>query len=345
MPETPAARTVATDRRSAGPAATHAAKAPARLRLLRAGMRALSMLAPNLAVRAVDRLWFTPTHAPLRPEAQAFLAGGERLHLRVDGREIAGWSWGAGPAVLVLHGWGGHSGQMQPLAEALVAAGLRAVAIDGPGHGASQTRRPGDRRSSFIEVADALRAVAAELGPLAGLIAHSGGAAAVGLAVREGWTPPPRLVFLAPFVHPAAALEPFGRHLGVTPRVMAAFARHVERRFGRGWAEFDVAALPTARAVPPLLIVHDQEDAEVSCEGSHDLAQAWPQARLVLTRGLGHRRLLRDAAVVARAVDFVRGQAATAAPAIATHPVPADARGELDRAFESSGLRGVGSAR
>lgn len=314
-----------------------------RLRLMRAGMRTLSVLAPSLAVRAVDRLWFTPIHAPLRPEAKAFLESGERLHFQVRGRDVAGWTWGEGPIVLLLHGWGGHSGQMQSLAAAVVAAGYRAVAIDGPGHGASQTSRPGDRRSSFVEVAEALREAAAALvprfGPIAGLIAHSGGCAAVALAIRDGWRPPSRMVFLAPFVHPEASMTPFGRMLGASPRVMADFARYVERRFDRAWPEFDVAALPTVRPVPPLLIVHDRDDAEVSYAGSQDLAAAWPQARLVTTTEFGHRRLLREEAVVAQAVAFV----AQAAPALMKtaelhRSTPADARDELDRDFDTAGI-------
>lgn len=314
-----------------------------RLRLLRAGMRTLSALAPTLAVRAIDRLWFTPIHAPLRPEAKAFLESGERLHFQVRSRDVAGWAWGEGPTVLLLHGWGGHSGQMQSLAAALVAAGYRAVAIDGPGHGASQTGRPSDRRSSFIEVAEAIRetssALVSRFGPIDGLIAHSGGCAAVALAIRDGWRPPSRMVFLAPFVHPEASIAPFGRMLGVSPRVMADFARHVERRFDRAWPEFDVAALPTVRPVPPLLIIHDRDDAEVSYAGSQDLAAAWPQARLVTTTEFGHRRLLREESVVAQAVAFVT-QATPALMKTAEPPrsTPADARDELDRDFETAGI-------
>jgi hypothetical protein len=35
------------------------------------------------------------------------------------------------------------------------------------------------------------------------------------------------------------------------------------------------------------------------------IAAAWPGAELVTTEGLGHRRILRDPAVVARVTDFL----------------------------------------
>jgi pimeloyl-ACP methyl ester carboxylesterase len=53
-----------------------------------------------------------------------------------------------------------------------------------------------------------------------------------------------------------------------------------------------------------LLVVHDREDREVPIRHADRLAAAWPNARLVATDGLGHRRILRDAAVIAETVAF-----------------------------------------
>lgn len=36
-------------------------------------------------------------------------------------------------------------------------------------------------------------------------------------------------------------------------------------------------------------------------------ARAWPGARLVTTRGLGHARILKDAAVASAAAAFIQG--------------------------------------
>jgi hypothetical protein len=44
--------------------------------------------------------------------------------------------------------------------------------------------------------------------------------------------------------------------------------------------------------------------------GSRDLSRAWPDARLLTTGGLGHRRILSDPKVVAEVVRFVRGDSA-----------------------------------
>ncbi|HWW59934.1 MAG TPA: alpha/beta hydrolase, partial [Thermoanaerobaculia bacterium] len=84
------------------------------------------------------------------------------------------------------------------------------------------------------------------------------------------------------------------------------FSDEVERRLGASWSEFEVPSLARAVETPPLLVIHDREDRETSWHEGAEIADAWPGARLVSTTGLGHRRLLRDADVVAEAVDFLR---------------------------------------
>jgi hypothetical protein len=62
-------------------------------------------------------------------------------------------------------------------------------------------------------------------------------------------------------------------------------------------------------AMPPLLVVHDQGDRETSWAGGRQIARAWPGARMVSTSRLGHRRILRDPAVIAEVVGFLTGAA------------------------------------
>lgn len=301
-----------------------------RYRLLRAGMAALSRMAPRRAVALFDRIWFTPPRTRPGPDGRRWLARGRRLDVRLHGLPLRAWSWGHGPAVLLVHGWGGNAGQMRAIGQRLVERGLRVVAFDAPAHGGSGPSRLG-RRVSMVEIAQALRVVAAAAGPLAGVVAHSGGCAATALALRDGWAGPERIVFVAPFAQPSMAIDPFGRAIGASAAVTAAFSDLVQRRFGRPWTDFDVPGLPRLRELPPLLLVHDRDDREVPWAHAQAVAETWPGARLATVHGLGHRRLLRDEAVLARLTGFL-------APAPAARPCPALARDELDEAFESGGL-------
>src|SRR5260370_10107793 len=78
----------------------------------RAGFRVASAVAPGAAARLARKLFFTPPRASMRAVERAVLARGERFALTAGGQQVVGRAWGAGPTVLLVHGWGGHAGQM-----------------------------------------------------------------------------------------------------------------------------------------------------------------------------------------------------------------------------------------
>jgi pimeloyl-ACP methyl ester carboxylesterase len=268
------------------------------LPLVRAGNRALSALVPSVAARLAERLFLTPSR-PRRPAAElGLLAAARARPLFVGARHIELWLWGSGPSVLLVHGWGGRGTQLASFVEPLVARGFSVVTFDAPGHGAS-----GTGVVTIPEMVAATRAVAATRGPLAGLIAHSLGATISARALYEGLD-----AAAAVFVGPAADLvgpaARFNSTLGFSRAVGARMHARIEARVGRPWSTFDVTALaPSLRL--PLLVVHDRGDDEVPWQHGRAVAHAWPGAALLLTDGLGHRRILRDPDVVAAAVAFL----------------------------------------
>jgi len=277
--------------------------APTGPSLLRAAFRALSAIAPALASRIAFRLWFTPSRPRVSAAAREFLATGESLDLTVNGRRVAAWMWGIGPAIVLMHGWGGYAAQMQSFVAPLTGAGFRVIAFDAPAHGQSGASRFGARQSTFYDFGDVLVELSRRF-DVAGLVAHSGGCTAASLAMRTGWRVP-AAVFIAPMASPLALRAMFQQALGMTGSVARRFSDDVERRLGASWSDFEVPSLPQRLETPPLLVIHDREDRETSWSEGAEIAGAWPRARLITTTGLGHRRLLRDPEVVAAAVRFL----------------------------------------
>ncbi|HEX6098280.1 MAG TPA: alpha/beta fold hydrolase [Thermoanaerobaculia bacterium] len=278
--------------------------ADALLPLMRFGFRTLSAVSVGLAARVAQRVWFTPPRPRLSPASAAFLGTGTRADILVHGRKVAVWSWGEGPAVLLVHGWGGFAAQFQSFVEPLVRAGYRAVAFDAPSHGASGPSRHGRRQSTFFEFADALVELARRSEPVAGVIAHSGGGTSVAWAVRRGWRVP-AAVFIAPMGSPIAYQRVFADALGIPDAVMERFKSNVERRLQFQWQDLEVAEVSRFADTPPLLIVHDRDDRETSWRESQNVVAAWPDARLRTTTGLGHNRILREAGVIAESIEFL----------------------------------------
>jgi pimeloyl-ACP methyl ester carboxylesterase len=273
------------------------------LPLVRTANRALSRMAPGLAARAAERLFLTPPR-PRRPEAEIDLLRTARARpMHVGARRIETWVWGAGPSVLLVHGWGGRGAQLGAFVEPLVARGFSVVTFDAPGHGASDAGLV-----TIPEMTDAILAVAAARGPLAGLIAHSVGATAATRALYEGLDGG-AVVLVGPAADLVSPAVRFTTALGFTAAVRERMRQRIEARVGRSWSAFDATALaPTLHA--PLLVIHDRGDAEVPWQHGLAITHAWRGAGLLTTDGLGHRRILRDPDVVAAAVAFMNARTA-----------------------------------
>jgi pimeloyl-ACP methyl ester carboxylesterase len=265
--------------------------------MIAGALRALNLIAPASAARVAARLFLTPRRVPSPISESASREQAQRESRVVASLPITTWTWGTGPAVLLLHGWEGRGTQLGALAESLAASGYRVIAPDFPAHGDS----PG-RRSNLIEFAAVIAALTREEEPAA-IIAHSFGAAATTVALRD--TPfDGRLVYIAPPENLTFFTDVFGSMLGLSPDLAKRMQRAIERSFGIDWPQLRGAAIGPSMTAP-LLIIHDEDDADVPARFGRDLAAAWPRAALMLTHNLGHRRILRDPAVIAAAIDFI----------------------------------------
>jgi len=265
--------------------------------MLRPLARALSRIAPGLAAVLAERLFFTPPR-PRPSRGEAVLRAGRRIDLRTENGRVVAWRFGRGPAVILLHGWAGRAAQMSSFVAPLLGRGLSVVALDAPGHG-----RSGWTRSSAVDFARALRAVAAEVGSVHAIVAHSLGAAAAALALRDGMNVR-RVALLGPAAHPPAWFGRFAAALGIPAGVAQQARARSERRLGIRWDELHVPTMAMTLTAPAL-VVHDRHDDEVPHRDGAAIAAAWPGARLLETTGLGHFRILRDHAVIEAVAAFV----------------------------------------
>ena len=288
--------------------ATVATRAPLALRLQ---MRMLEAVAPDRAAALAERYWF---RVPPLPSAQRLARftppGGAPFFLMSGESELKGESFGApdGPLAVLVHGWGGYWQQLAAHMPALVEAGYHVVVYDAPGHGGSTHGAEGPGCGSVLEMADAYRALTAELGHPALVVAHSIGAMAV-LRAERGHVPADAYVMIAPQVHLPAAIDWFAAVMGMGQRTRELFLARLQQRVGLQLADFDMVRDARAMArrgpMPALLAVHDTDDPDTPHEQTERLVAAWPGAELMLTNSLGHRQVIWHERVLRRVADFV----------------------------------------
>jgi pimeloyl-ACP methyl ester carboxylesterase len=219
------------------------------------------------------------------------------LRVRVDGLSLRAWRFGRGPQVLVQHGWGGRTAQMSAIIRAIVDRGYSVLAVDAPGHGASGWRS----RSSIPAFAQAIEALLQRHGPVFATVAHSLGAPAVArVSARRGIG---RLILIAPLSKPRSFYRRLMRWVGLDATSLGLRQSLDEARVGLPFARLDLRENLGARA--DALIIHDRGDRRVPHEGSAELASALPGVSLRTTEGLGHNRILSDAAVVSHVLGAI----------------------------------------
>jgi pimeloyl-ACP methyl ester carboxylesterase len=284
---------------------------PLAVRLARPAFAALSAVAPTLAASLAERLFLTAPRHAVRPREAEALAGARQTVVHGDDGPLTTWTWGHGPVVLLVHGWGGRGGQLAAFVPPLLANGFSVVAFDAPGHGVSP-----QPRSSAVAFLAAIQTIDRALGPVRGLVAHSLGAAAAARALHDGLGAE-AAVFIAPpadlalYAHMSLDSLGFGRE--TRERMQA----RVEARLGVPWASLDVRGYARSMRTP-LLVIHDRDDAEIPWQDGAIIAGAWPGARLSTTGGLGHRRILRERGVAEEATAFLYGFAGGVRPKAVT---------------------------
>lgn len=278
-------------------------KMPLFYQALRLGFRWIGPLAPELAGRLAYKLWFSTRRFPEPPREHKWRTQAQRDRLRCGTNQITTYTWGepGRPTILLMHGWNSRATQLGAFVEPLLAAGFRVVGLDAPAHGQSS-----GTSTNIFEFAAAIRCVTETHGPLAGCIAHSFGVPATARARLDGLAIP-RLVAIAAPAQAEFLLERFSRMLAIPERVITAMRQRIERTFGMDiFTRLSTEDMLRDQSLPGL-IIHDRKDSDVPVEHAIQLQQAWPQAQLIVTEGLGHIRILRDAGTIKMAVDFLRG--------------------------------------
>jgi predicted alpha/beta-fold hydrolase len=259
-------------------------------------LRAVNVLSTQLAGKLVFKLWFTPQSRPISEQDHQWLTSADQEKMTFRNETIPVYQWGAGPTVLVVHGWGGHSGQFRQLAQSLVTQGYRVISFDAPGHGLAT-----GKTTNAEEICDIIQLLYQREQPI-GIISHSIGGLSSHRAMNTGTDVKFHVVLNTP-MSLSHIVQGFKHQLGLPTEVIDQLKQRMERKFNPGfWSEYDLRQQHYHAAQ---LYCYDRKDHQVPIAVASELQQR-PNTRTIITDSLGHNKTVRDDDVIQQVVAFVR---------------------------------------
>ncbi len=259
---------------------------------------------PSQAVlKRVYRAFFSPSRYEVKPAEQEIIDRGDNYRIKFAGGELAVTTWGSsGPAVLLMHGWGGARAQMTGFVDPLLFAGYRVVAFDQPGHGESD-----GMTTNLLEIAPSMDLIAQHAGPFHAVLAHSFGTLITSYAlVERNFPQPARLVYFGAFNRLMDSLPRFQVLANLPDEIMEGFRLLLYENFGRAVLEAIKNEALTPHIHIPALMFHDVADNVTPVEDSRTIARVWKQAQFIETEGLGHRGALQSKSIHEQVIEFLK---------------------------------------
>jgi len=279
-------------------------KTPLLLKVIRWLFPKLERLSPTLAAWYFRRVFFKPLRYPIPDKEKPLLQQAHRFTVTAAGLNIQGYSWGepTHPMVLLVHGWAGRCTQFRKFIPALLAQGYFVVGFDGPAHGLSQ-----GSRTHILEFEAALLAVIEKTKQPVAIITHSFGGAASLLAIANGLRVNTLINIASPTIGDEI-INTYLRAINGSDKIRVLFKQYIQKTYDKAFEEFTALHFINKIKYPlRLLLIYDEHDEEVTLAHPYALMERYPAAELMVTTTLGHTRILKDDAVVQRALQFIKG--------------------------------------
>ncbi|NUT32051.1 MAG: alpha/beta fold hydrolase [Hamadaea sp.] len=263
-----------------------------------------AVLVPPLGKRMAFNLFFRTQRAAVHPREQAVHAAAQVGQLDLDGVAVTTYTWGDGARpVLLLHGWASRGSRYWGMITDLVERGFSPITFDAPGHGDS-----GGTTTNLLQYERIIRMLQEQHGDFAAIVAHSFGVPCAFHALRTG-VRADRLVAVSGLAEFDYLITEFARQLNLRPSLLDHLRTRSVREIGVPdlWERFSSTFQPEALTIP-LLIVHDEDDDVIGVDHARRIHAAYPESQLVVTSGLGHRKILGDPRIVGPVGAFISAE-------------------------------------
>lgn len=268
--------------------------------ILRIG-KILTAISPFIASRFAARLFLTPFKykIPEREKDMDTNSIQESISVPAINREIVVYHYGESKKkILLIHGWSGTGTQMSLIAKKLVEKGFEIISFDAPAHG----KAPGkiSMMPFFIE---SIHHLEKTYGPFHAAIGHSLGGMSILKAVKDGLVLN-KLVVIGTANSVTHITKDFAQNMQLNEKVAKKMKSYFDSKFGEDMDNYSGAFSAEAVKIPTL-VIHDKDDVDVHVSSAYEISNNLDNSQLLITEGLGHRKILGDSEVINKITTFI----------------------------------------
>ena len=208
-----------------------------------------------------------------------------------------------GGKILLVHGWNGRGSQFHHIAKECHNAGFDVTVFDLPGHGKSTSRR-----CSVPEVISCIDHLSSEIGPFDHVISHSIGSIAALNSVKGEDDFQSIVTISLPSLTIRPLFVDFVEMFGLpAEKYTDMMFEYYEKKYRQKVSSLDPVGFADSLRIRSL-IIHCKDDMDADMSSSEGLHKEVANSEILLTEGLGHRRILRAELVSDKIVDFLGGR-------------------------------------
>jgi len=264
----------------------------------------LEALSPNLVTSFAYKLFVTPINhkAPKREEEMEKEAVQKYIDIPAIGRKIRVFEYGkSDKKALLVHGWSGRGTQLVSIANALRKNGYMTISFDAPAHGKSEGKM--SHMLLFIECIFELQKI---YGKFDLSIGHSLGGMSVMNAIKRGFITEKAITIGSGDVV-SDIFDGFVESLQLKQNISLKLKAKFETRLKNTLSDFDV--FQAAKTITtPVFVIHDKQDKDVPVDCAQHIHEHLPNGKLLITDGLGHRKILGDTQVIKQIIAFTNNE-------------------------------------
>lgn len=257
-----------------------------------------STLASNFAIK----LFRTPVRfkTPEREKMMAESAQKEMLFIPSIKKEIMLYRYGySRRKVLLVHGWSGRGTQLYNIADKLLENGYMTFSFDAPAHGNST-----GKTTMMTEFIAAIMFIEEKFGPFEIAIGHSLGGMSVLNSVKQGLSIRMAVIIGSGDII-TDTIKDFVNKLELKSKILSKIKIRFLKKHGESIDNYS-ASIAAKDVKIATLVIHDTEDNDVPVSCAYNIRQNLEQGEILITNGLGHRRILKDKNVTSRIIEFIK---------------------------------------